>query len=140
MPVLLIATSAAGAVLAGARPADQVNGERTLVGCVERADPSPADLLLTHAGDLRDGQRSGAAAKNDAIYRLSYGDDLKLGALVGHRVRIVGRVEKEAPRTGRPLPADPTDERVAGQSTEKRGDAPTFRVRTVRSVAVRCNR
>src|SRR5260221_12871005 len=131
---------AAAAMLADAGLAAQVNGERTLVGCMERATPNTVDLLLTHAGDHPRSPRVGAhvLAKNDATYRLTSLGHLKLDGLVGHKVRIVGRIEKEAPRTGGPLPAVTDDER-AGRSTEQRdGDPPTFRARTVHSIAITC--
>ena len=141
VPFVAVAFSSATALLADAGLAAQVNRERTLVGCIEHANPSSADLLLTHAGEVPASPSAGANvfAKNDATYRLTSVGRLKLDTLIGHKVRIIGRVEKEALRTGGPEPAVTPDERT-GRSTEQRGgDPPMFRARAVRSIATSCS-
>lgn len=138
----LVAAAMGLTVLHGQEPRGP-NLERAFIGCIERVDKNTSDLLLTHAApEVPSGQvGAGGTLKSDSLYRLVPLGNLKLAKLVGHKVRVVGILEREPPRTGRPTPpVVPVDERAAGTAQRLDVNAPTFRVRAVNSLAGKCPR
>ena len=114
----------------GTQPSPRAD-ERTFIGCIEK-DRSTADFFLTHANQVRRDR----AALGTGTYRLATIGNVKLAELAGHKVRVVGSIEREPPRTGKPEPPGPPDER--GLATGDTSNAAVFRVSSVRSLAGTC--
>jgi hypothetical protein len=126
------AVQVTAAALLGKQAASRVGREQTFIGCLQK-ESATADFLLTHANPVT-GDR---ATLGTGTYHLAAIGSVKLIGLAGHKVRLVGAIEKEPPRTGGPqAPLQPVDERspaVAGKS-----NPPVLRVSGVRSLAPKC--
>jgi hypothetical protein len=128
----------------------------TIVGCVyeEKDVPGRSPNIAEKAGVLEDyilaevspsspSATPGAAATSGTaqlgtMYKLEHADDSKLKAVVGKRVEVTGRIDREAGDSTAPPAAAPTPSQADKAIGRDKIDLAEFEVASIKEVAGAC--